>query len=546
MNSSVCNHEAARIAALYQYDILDSAPEQGFDDLAFLAAQICDTPIALINLLDANRQWFKAKIGLNIPQISMNIGFCRRCVQQRETLIIPDTLADAEYATDAVVTSEPYARFYAGVPLIVPGGEAIGTISIVDRIPRQITTKQVEALQAISRLIVTQLEVRRNSIKDLAARRRAEMQLCEQTALLDIATDAIIVRDLSHNILVWNKSAENIYGWPAAAAVGKNIMELLHNQALSKDLEIYQDVLEYGSWQGEVRKNSKSGAEITVESRWTLLRDENFQAKFILIVDTNITQIKKLEKQFLRAQRVEKIGMFASGMAHDLNNVLSPILMSVHLLQLKYSDRETRKILSIIENNTKHGVNLVQQILSFVQGISVDIPGEPAITQKSVIQVKNLILEMQQIVRQTFPKSIILSLEIQPDLLPIRGNITQFHQILMNLCLNARDAMPHGGNLSISAANILIDANYAKMYIDAQVGDYIVLTITDTGLGINQKFLDKIFEPFFTTKEIGKGVGLGLSTVLGIIKEHDGFIAVSSLVGKGTKFQVYLPAVNQK
>ncbi|MBE9200969.1 MULTISPECIES: ATP-binding protein [unclassified Nodularia (in: cyanobacteria)] len=537
MNSSVCNHEAARIAALYEYEILDSAPEQVFDDLAFLAAQICDTPIALINLLDANRQWFKAKIGLDIPQIPMNIGFCRRCVQQKETLIIPDALADEEYATDAVVTSEPYARFYAGVPLIVPGGEAIGTISIVDRIPRQITAKQVEALEAISRLIVTQLEVRRNSI-DIFAGQRADVQICEQTALLDIATDAIIVRDLSHNILVWNKSAETIYGWSAAEAIGENAMELLDKQALPKDSEIYQDVLQYGCWQGELQKNTKSGVNIIVESRWNLLGDDT-----ILIVDTDITQRKELEKKILRAQRVERIGTLASGIAHDLNNVLSPILMSVHLLQPKCGDRETLKILSIIESNTKHGINLVKQVLSFVQGMEGDIPLQPAAVQHTVIQVKDLILEMQQIVEQTFPKSISLSTEIPADLWPIWGNSTQFHQILMNLCLNARDAMTKGGNLSISADNIFIDQTYARMSVDAQVGDYIVLTVTDTGLGMNQKILDKIFDPFFTTKEIDQGTGLGLSTVTRIVEEHHGFIQVSSLVGKGTKFQVYLPAI---
>ncbi len=451
MNSSVCNHEAAGIAALYEYDILDSAPEKVFDDLVFLAAQICDTPIAIINFIDANRQWFKAKIGLDIEQIPRNIGFCRRCLQQRETLIIPDTLVDEEYAKDAVVTSEPYARFYAGVPLIVPGGEVIGTISIVDRIPRQMTTKQVEALQAISRLVVMQLEVRRNSLETITARQSAKMQICEQTALLEIATD--------------------------------------------------------------------------------------------VLMDTDITQQKKLEKQFSHAQRVAEMGIIAGSITHDLNNLLSPILTSVQLLQRKYSDRHTQKILSIIENNTKHGINLVKQVLSFVPGIEDDIPVKTAVLQYQVIQLKHLILEMQHIVQQTFPKSISLAIKIQPDLLPIYGNNTQIYQILMNLCLNARDAMPEGGNLSIYADNIFIDQNYAQIHRDAQVGDYILLTVTDTGLGIHQQLLDKIFEPFFTTKKINKNSGLGLSKVLDMIKEHQGFIKVSSFVGKGTKFQVYLPAV---
>ncbi|KAB8335925.1 response regulator [Scytonema tolypothrichoides VB-61278] len=150
---------------------------------------------------------------------------------------------------------------------------------------------------------------------------------------------------------------------------------------------------------------------------------------------------------------------------------------------------------------------------------------------------------MTQVVEQTFPKSIVVQTEIPSNLLPLYGDSTQIHQVLMNLCLNARDAMTNGGMLKISAKNVFIDENFAKMHVDAQVGSYIVLTVSDTGIGIKRELLDKVFEPFFTTKEFGKGTGLGLSTVMGIIKSHGGFITVSSSVGEGTKFQVYLPAI---
>lgn len=543
MKSLVCNNEAARLEALYQYQILDTPPEEAFDDIAFLAAQICNTPIALINLIDANRQWFKAKVGLDVQEMPRDTGFGSICIESGEILIIPDTLADERFATNHIVTYPEFCvRFYAGVPLLAPGGEAIGTLCIGDRVPRQISPKQVEALQAFSRLVVRQLEIRRE-FAQLASIKQEYKQ--GQEALLDIVTDAIVVQDLDNKILLWNKNSEELYGWKSEEAIGKQSDELFSTEPLPQNLEIFQTVLKDGSWQGELQKTSKSGKKLIVESRWTLINNEHYQAKSILVIDTDITQKKQLEKQFLRAQRVESIGTLTSGIAHDLNNVLSPILMSAHLLKSKNCDQQTNQMLSIIESNAKRGADLVKQVLSFTRGIEGNVQGQAAIRPCTVLQVKHLILEIQQIISQTFPKSITVYTEIQEDLLPICANSTQLHQVLINLCLNARDAMPTGGTLTISAENIWIDETYVSMHIEATVGAYIVLAVADTGLGINSEILDKIFEPFFTTKELGQGTGLGLSTVMRIIKEYGGFITVSSFVGKGTKFKVYLPAVNQ-
>ncbi|QMS91392.1 PAS domain S-box protein [Nostoc edaphicum CCNP1411] len=678
MKSFVCNNESARLEALRQYQILDTPPEEAFDDLAFLAAQICNTPIALINLIDANRQWFKAKVGLNLQEMPRNNGFDSICMESGEVLIIPDTLADKRFATNPIVTSAEFAvRFYAGVPLLAPGGEAIGTLCIVDRVTHQISPQQVEALQTLSRVVVRQLEIRRNSVElasvqqkynqarealhqsestlssffnsspmmmgiaelvdneilhisdnpatakffgltpeemqnrlarnmgatdkrvsqwircyreaehsqspvkfeysydtpqgetwisatvstiavssgsrpqfayiaeDITERKQVEQKICEQAALLDIVSDAIAVQDLSNKILLWNKSAEKLYGWKSEEAIGKQSDELLSIESLTQHLEICQTVLKNGFWQGELHKTSKSGKKLIVESRWTLIKDEHFQAKSILVVDTDITQKKQLEKQFLRDQRMESIGTLASGIAHDLNNLLSPILMSVHLLKAKSCDQQINQMLSIIESNAKRGADLVKQVLSFARGIEGDVQGQTATRQHTVLQLKHLILEMRQIISQTFPKSIAVCTEIQKELLPICADSTQLHQVLINLCLNARDAMLTGGTLTISAENIWIDETYASMHIEATVGAYIIVKVADTGFGISKEILDRIFEPFFTTKELGKGTGLGLSTVMAIVKEHGGFITVSSCVGKGTEFKVYLPAVNQ-
>lgn len=373
--------------------------------------------------------------------------------------------------------------------------------------------------------------------EDITVRKRAERQIRVRAALLDITNDAIVLRNLANKILLWNQGSEKLYGWKAEEVVGQNAREILYRGKPAQFQEIYNTVLNQGFWQGELVRNSKLGKEIIVESRWTLVHDEHLEAKSILTIDTDITQKKQLEKQFLRAQRMESIGTLASGIAHDLNNVLSPIVMSAQLLKNNCHDRGNLQILEIVENNAKRGANLVKQVVSFVGGMEGD---------RTIVQLESLILEIKQIIEQTFPKSISFKHEFQPNLLSICGDNTQLHQVLINLCLNARDAMPNGGLLTIKAENIVIDQNYLSMNIEALVGSYVLLTISDTGIGIEKEDLERIFDPFFTTKEFGKGTGLGLSSVMGIIKGHGGFINVASRIGKGTTFKVYLPAVSNQ
>jgi two-component system, cell cycle sensor histidine kinase and response regulator CckA len=371
------------------------------------------------------------------------------------------------------------------------------------------------------------------SIRYAVERKRAEQKIREHAALLDVATDAIFVRDLKNKILFWNKAAERLYGWKANEAIGKKTLELWDEKDISQFQGAINTLLQNGSWEGELHQRTKFGKEIIVESRWTLVREFDKKGQSILVVNTNITQKKELEAQFFRAQRLESIGTLASGIAHDLNNVLAPILMTAQLLESQLHDERSKRLLPILISNAKRGANLVKQVLSFTRGMEGD---------RTLLQLKHLIREVQQVVKETFPKSIEVSTHITPNLWTVIGDATQLHQVLINLCVNARDAMPHGGRLSISADNLLIDENYAKMYIDARVGSYVVITVSDTGVGISPEIVDRIFEPFFTTKDLGKGTGLGLATVLGIIKSHGGFINVYSEVGKGSQFKVYLPA----
>jgi two-component system cell cycle sensor histidine kinase/response regulator CckA len=370
------------------------------------------------------------------------------------------------------------------------------------------------------------------SIRYAIERKQTEQKIREQAALLDIATDAIFVRDLDNRILFWNKAAERLYGCRKDEAIGKRIQDIWQTKNQLQLQEALNILMKNGSWEGELHQTTKYNKEIIVESRWTLVPFEK-KSQSILVVNTDITQKKQLEAQFLRAQRLESIGTLASGIAHDLNNVLAPILMTAQLLETQLHDARSKRLLPILVTNAKRGANLVKQVLSFTRGVEGD---------RTILQLKHLILEIRQVIKETFPKSIEVDCETSRNLWTVSGDATQLHQVLMNLCVNARDAMPNGGILTISAENFLVDEHYAKMHLDAKIGSYIVATVADTGIGITHEVLDRIFEPFFTTKELGKGTGLGLSTVLGIVKSHAGFINVYSEVGKGSKFEVYLPA----
>ena len=426
--------------------------------------------------------------------------------------------------------------------LVVPilQGEQLWGLLVANQCsaPRQWQQLEISLLKQLATQVaiaIQQSELYQQVQTELSERKRSEAKIREQAALLDITTDAIFVRTLDDRILFWNQAAEQIYGWLAAEALVMSARELLAADTLPQLEQVRKTVIATGGWQGELHQVTKSDKEILVESRWTLVRDEAGQPKSILVVNTDITEKKKLESQFLRTQRLESIGTLASGIAHDLNNVLGPVLMIAEMLREKILDEKSQVLLKELEVSAKRGANLVKQVLSFARGME----GE-----RTIVQVRHLLLEIQQIAKQTFPKTIEIYTDISSDLWTVSGDATQLHQVLMNLVVNARDAMLDGGTLRIYAENLFVDENYSQMHLDAQVGPYIVITVTDTGMGIPPGILERIFEPFFTTKEVGKGTGLGLPTVLGIIKSHGGFINVFSQIRKGSQFKVFLPAAS--
>ncbi|MCI0707451.1 MAG: response regulator [Ignavibacteriae bacterium] len=416
------------------------------------------------------------------------------------------------------------------VPMIYVSG-TIGEERAIDALKRGATDYVLK--DRIARLP----SVVRRALRDKEERHKQrlnEEQIRLQAELLDIDPDGIIVMDTTGKIKFWSKGSERLYGFSKEEIIGKRSTELSKKDLPVQYDEALQSVLTHGRWEGEWTHILKDGHELTVYSRWLLMRDDDGNPQSIYVVDSDITEKKRLEAQFLRSQRMESIGTLAGGIAHDLNNVLGPIMIALQLLRKKLPLEEDQKMVNMLEAVTKRGADMVKHILTFARGVE---------RKKIEIQPKHLVLEIEQMVRETFPKNIDFQLKVSSQPWNTTGDPTQFNQVLLNLCVNARDAMPSGGLLTVTIDNVVVDEHTARFHTDAKPGPHVMFIVADTGVGIPHHLLEKIYEPFYTTKGPGKGTGLGLSTSYGIVRSHGGFMSVYSEVGKGTEFKVYLPAV---
>jgi PAS domain S-box-containing protein len=369
--------------------------------------------------------------------------------------------------------------------------------------------------------------------EDVTERRKSHERMREQAALLDQTQDAILVLGLNRRITYYNRSAKEFYVGSGVALLGRVADEILFPAQPARCAEVCNMTIQRGEWSGELRVPRDQGQVRILRSRWALIRDAAGQPQDILVTNTDITDQKRLEDQFLRAQRMESVGTLAGGVAHDLNNILTPILMATEVFRPVVQGTDHEPVLDMLTDSVHRGAGIVRQLLMFGRGVT---------GQSADLQPRSLIKEMAKVIKETFPKNIAFEQRLTTDLWLIHADPTQIHQVLMNLCVNARDAMPDGGDLTITAENVTLDEFFVEANPEAKLGRYVLLQVSDTGTGIPLAILDRIFDPFFTTKEQGKGTGLGLSTVLGIVKGHGGFVQVCTSPTEGTTFKVYLPA----
>jgi PAS domain S-box-containing protein len=410
---------------------------------------------------------------------------------------------------------------YVGIPLLNPHGDVAGVMAVFFTSPLHEASMVTSTLRIFAARAASELD-----------RQQADARIREQASLLEKARDAILVRDLDHRITYWNKSAERLYGWTAEEALGHSLVELLYLEK-SEYFAAHEQTLLHGEWLGELTQLDKSGRELIIDGRWNLLNDDKGRPQSVLAINTDISEYRSLERQFIRTQRLESIGILAGGIAHDLNNLLTPISMAVELLKMREPGERGLELLDTIASSAKRGANMVGQVLTIARGVEgCHVRFHP----------RRIISEIEAILRDTFPKKIVWDLNADDDLWIIDGDPTQIHQVLLNLCLNASDAISGAGRISIRAENVRIDASFAAVNLEAREGPYVCIRVQDSGEGIPPEILDRIFDPFFTTKDLGKGTGLGLSTSLSIVKSHGGFIDVSSKPGAGTLACVYFPA----
>jgi PAS domain S-box-containing protein len=655
--------ERKRLAALHSYGVLDTPPEPEFDRITQLLAHLCETPIALISLVDRDRQWFKSVHGIAWKQTDRAISLCSHAIEQQVLCVIEDTLADGRCRDNPLVCGDPYLRFYAGMPLVTPDGHAVGTVAVLDRVPRRLSSVQLEALQTLALQVMAQMESRRQQalltqalaerehsdaalreseerfrnvsratvdavwdwnlgedtmcwsegmqvlfghapdalepdslswtrrvhpddlqrvldsihsvidggerwsaeyrfrrhsgdfaivsdrgfvirdteghavrmvggMTDLTEQRQTESRLLQQAALLDETEDSIVVRDLDDRISYWSRGAERMFGWSAAEAVGRSLSELHLVNAPSSG-EARATLMTTGRYTSTFKQRCKDGHWVTVEGRWTLVRDADGRPSAIFGVGTDVTARLELEAQLQQARRLEAIGQLTGGVAHDFNNLLTVILGNADLLVEQLADQPLLLPLAeMTRTAAERGAELTQRLLAFAR--------RQALQPKSV-DAYQLLANMDALLRRTLPANIELELVRGAGLWPALVDPAQLEAAVLNLVINARDAMPPGGKITLETSNAWIDQDYAERHPDVAPGQYVLLSVSDTGSGMSAEHLARVFEPFFTTKGVGKGTGLGLSMVYGFLKQSRGHVKLYSEPGHGTTARLYLP-----
>ncbi|HXG61703.1 MAG TPA: ATP-binding protein [Planctomycetota bacterium] len=511
------------------------AISRGFEDFVLLARLACRAPAALLCAASDRAFRVLSAAGWPGPTRLERCGIADECLSAGRLLV-----ADGGNGAGPC----PPLRFLAAAPLLLTDGTRFGFLAVLDTAARDLEGEEREALAALARLAVARLEARR--LLDRESRAESDLRKSREwlRAILDHEPECVKVVSPDGLLLDINPAGLSILEAERVEDVtGQPVLPLVHPEDREVFLNLHRASCEGRAGTLQFRMRGLKGTERWMETHSVPLRDAAGRIEAVLSVSRDVTerrraddQLRKAQAQLAQAQKMEAIGRMAGGIAHDFNNILTVIngYSEMVLRQLGEIDPLHEPVWEILKAG-RRAAALTSQLLAF---------SRRQVLSLRVVCLNDVVAETERMLRRLIGEHIELVTAPAPDLGPVRVDANQMVQVIMNLSLNARDAMPDGGTLRIATANVDLDERDAARPADAPSGPYVMLSVSDTGTGMSPEVLAQAFEPFFTTKASGQGTGLGLATVYGIVKQSGGYISVSSEVGRGTVFRIFLPRVD--
>jgi PAS domain S-box-containing protein len=505
------------------------AVEHGRFQMAWVG--LLDEPTqAVLPVASAGRsEGYLAQVNATSCATPRGLGPVGTAVREGRVVVCQNIASDPAMAPWRELALERNFQSLIGLPLKI-NGKCIGVFAVYSSELHFFTAIVTESLIEVAADLSFALEIFERNHQ----REAEQQQLRLQHSALEAAANAIVITARDGSIQWVNDAFTRVTGYSRSEAIGQNPRVLRSGrQDAAFYRQMWETVLAGSVWQGALVNRRKDGSDYQEEMTITPVRSKAGEITHFIAIKQDVTERRKLEQQFLRAQRTQSIGLLAGGVAHDLNNVLAPVLMALPMLRGGLKPEQRDHLVDTLEQSVRRGANIVKQVLTFARGVEV---------QRTVVQIRHLVREVVKIAEETFPRDIQVRLSSPGNIWSLLGDPTQIHQVLLNLAVNARDAMPQGGQLSFTIANIELRHRFQFLDFEIPPGRYVSFSVQDTGTGISPEIIERMFEPFFTTKPAGKGTGLGLSTVLGIVRSHNGLVEVRSQPGLGSTFTVYLPA----
>ncbi len=523
-------HEERRLQALRRYDILDTQPEPEYDDIAQLAARMCDVPIALVSLVDRERQWFKANAGLpGVMETERCISFCTFAIEQEHVFVVEDATKDARFATSPLVTGAPFIRFYAGAPIQTEDGFNLGTLCVIDRKPRALTEDQRTSLLALKRQVEMHLRLR------LQVRQAEE----RNRQLLESSGDAVLLLDEAGRLLEANPVMERLLGLDSSQLVGCSIKSLAPEEEHESMRKAHQELLARGSVRRENQSlRSARGERVSLDITASI--QQVGSSRRLLLVGHDVTEKRRLEQQSIQNDRLASVGALAAGIAHEINNPIAYVLSNLGFLET-WRDELERELAAVpgcpanisdllleakeVVSESLDGCKRIRDIVRDMRFFS-HAPDE-SLAPVDVNASLDFVLRMAQ---SELKRTARLEKDYDHALPPVFGSESRLSQVFLNLVINAIQSMQPGS-----------PQRHTLRVRTACEGEQVRIDVSDTGHGIAPEVLPRIFDPFFTTKPAGAGTGLGLSISHSLIQKMGGEMRVSSEQGAGTTFTLLLP-----